>query len=328
MVCTDAALNYISFLSAAFRDQDALHILESRRKIAKEAGSLNAWDLATADVIMQLNREDEAMDIYGRLYNNFTADRDTAQHIDIASSMAEYQMQSGNYAAAEKLWLETVALSAAISDEDSLDYYSRLDDLATYYDRVGRKFQAIQYSQQVFGFRLRMAKDTTSMEYIFFGDALTRELAVNSALSLGRLYTNVGMYDEADPCSLMPWMNHWPCMLIHLSNMPMHWKPWRVIRWIRKTLMRLNIPILKPYGCLIPIMQTSMNGTTWKDNLFELYMRMHQPRKRWLWQSRCCLIGNSNTRRTSHSHGQLQSPVRHTGCPGQTDSALTLYEKY
>lgn len=329
VVCTDAALNYISFLSAAFRDQDALHILESRRKIAKEAGSLNAWDLATADVIMQLNREDEAMDIYGRLYNNFTADRDTAQHIDIASSMAEYQMQSGNYAAAEKLWLETVALSAAISDEDSLDYYSRLDDLATYYDRVGRKFQAIQYSQQVFGFRLRMAKDTTSMEYIFFGDALTRELAVNSALSLGRLYTNVGMYDEAGSMftyaldeSLALHADtsfEYAYALEAMAGYQMDKEDFDASEHSYLEAIRLS----DTYYADI-----NVNGTTWKDNLSELYMRMHQPEKA-LVVAEQVLSDRQQQYPEGHpiltaSYSRLSGIL---GALGQTDSALTLYEK-
>ena len=131
--------------------------------------------------------------------------------------MAEYQMQSGNYAAAEK------ALAGNRYPVSSYQMKTVWIITAGWMiwppTMIGweESFRPYNTASRYLAFAC-MAKDTTSMEYIFFSDALTRELAVNSALSLGRLYPMWACTMKPDPCSLMPWMNHWPCMLIHLSE--------------------------------------------------------------------------------------------------------------
>ena len=108
----------------------------------------------------------------------------------------------------------------------------------------------------------------------------------------------------------------------------MHWKPWRVIRWIREGFDASEHSYLEAirlsdtyYGDI------NVNGTTWKDNLSELYMRMHQPEKALVVAEQVLSDRQQQCRKDipfSASYGRLSSIL---GALGQTDSALTLYEK-
>lgn len=327
--CTDAGLDYASYLSTSFRDQKALEVLENGAGRAERTSLKYRWQLETAAVLMDLNRQEAALETYNTLYHSFPEIGDTILHLDVTRNMANYFTEAGNYAVAEKLWLESVEMAAGIAMEDSLDYYSRLYDLADYYGRVGRTDKAIEYAEKSVAFRLRQVLDETKRIDLIFGNEENTSVLISESLTLGRLYGDAGRTEAAGE------------MIISALNLAATMEEDTSFSYVRAleayagylTDIEDFEAAEKNYLDAIRLSEKlyadiNVNATTWKDNLSELYTRMNRPDDA-LQLAREVLKDRASSYPEGHplltaSYSRIANIYAELG---KTDSALDLYAR-
>lgn len=196
--CTLYGLQYVSYLSATFQPQRALAQLGRVAKMAEGTGLEFQVQYETGKADIDLNRVEDGLTAFKKVYDNFgTAQTDTILHLDVVRKLANYYAETGNYAAAEKMFLESVDVSKNIAQADSSDYFSRMMDIAEFYTRVGRYDKAIPLAEQATAFRVR----ELGYEKNNFFDFLTNDLLYSNftaqLVAMGRIYEVAEMAESA-----------------------------------------------------------------------------------------------------------------------------------
>jgi CHAT domain-containing protein/antitoxin component YwqK of YwqJK toxin-antitoxin module/tetratricopeptide (TPR) repeat protein len=327
--CTEAALDYAGYLSSSLRNQKALEVLESGAERANRTSLKYRWQYETADVLMSLNQTETALETYNTLYQLFPVIKDTSLHADVTREMANYYTETGKYAVAEKLWLESIDISASMAMEDSSDYYSSIYDLADYYGRVGRTDQAIEFAEKSLAFQQRQYNELPQRFDVIFGNQEITNILISESLTLGRLYSDAGRYEAAG--------NIFVSALQLAGNMSddTTFSYARALEAYAGYLTDIEDfdAAEKNYLHAIQLSDTyfsdiNVNATTWKDNLSELYTRMNRPEDA-LQLAREVLNDRAADYPEGHplltaSYGRIANIYANIG---QTDSALALYAK-
>ncbi|MFN3939336.1 MAG: tetratricopeptide repeat protein, partial [Chitinophagales bacterium] len=196
--CTSFGLEYAASLNALNKSAAALVQLEKLQEMSKGTGLEYAVLYETGKSKIYLNRIEEGLFNYKTVYDNFGMfQKDTVLHMEVIRDLGNYFTQTGNYAAAEKLFLESFELSRLRADNDSSDYYDRMMDVADFYSRVGRYMQAIPLAEEVTHFKLRELNNMQNDFFNFLNSDIMYENYTAQLITLGRIYESADMYESA-----------------------------------------------------------------------------------------------------------------------------------
>lgn len=197
--CTGYGLDYVSYLSSTFRDEQALATLQKVGKFAEGTGLEYEVQYAAGRAKINLNRIEEGLADYKMVYDNFGASQsDTSLQLEVVRDLANYYAQTGNYAAAEKLYTQSVDLAKAQLQTDSSDYFNRLMDIADFYVRVGRYQQAIPLAAAVTKFQYRELQRNDSTFFSFLSSDLMKSNFNSQLMAMGRIYEGADSIDAAE----------------------------------------------------------------------------------------------------------------------------------
>lgn len=196
--CTSYGLEYASTLNSINKSEAALEQLEKINKMSEGTGLEYEVLYETGKAKIYLNRIEEGLFNYKSVYDSFgSQQRDTILHMEVIRDLGNYYAQAGNYAAAEKLFLESFELAKYSADEDSSDYYSRMMDVADFYSRVGRYAQAIPLAEEVTQFRLRELDSLENDFFSFLNSDIMFSNFTSQLIALGHIYESADMYESA-----------------------------------------------------------------------------------------------------------------------------------
>lgn len=199
LTCATGLMEYAAYLGYDYLYKDALTVLDAYRELAIGTTLYPSWLAETGNVLMTLNRQEEAMQLYTEVLDLPVVDKESAElHSDVAVELARYYLDAGHIAPAERLYLDARKWSAEFAGEDSSQYYDLTSDLAEFYAKVGRYEQAIQWASGATAYYFRVAGDSLSGLDRLLNAQLAQELAINSALALGRYMEYAGLYRDAE----------------------------------------------------------------------------------------------------------------------------------
>ncbi|MBP9704286.1 MAG: CHAT domain-containing protein [Chitinophagales bacterium] len=197
--CTNYGLEYASYLNATFNSEQALATLNRVEKMAAGTGLDYNVLYAKGKSKIDLNRVEDGLADYKIVYDNFRiAQSDTVLHLDVVRDLANYYTGTGNYSAAEKLYLESIAVSKNYLQSDSSDYFNRMMDIADFYVRVGRYQQAIPLAEDVTMFRTRELQNNTNTFFDFLTGDLLKSNFNAQLMAMGRIYESANKMESAE----------------------------------------------------------------------------------------------------------------------------------
>ncbi|HET8962641.1 MAG TPA: CHAT domain-containing tetratricopeptide repeat protein, partial [Chitinophagales bacterium] len=266
------------YLNSTFHSEQALATLNRVEKMAAGTGLEYNVLYAEGKSKIDLNRVEDGLADYKNVYDNFkTAQSDTVLHLEVVRDLANYYTGTGNYSAAEKLYLESIAVSKNYLQSDSSDYFNRMMDIADFYVRVGRYQQAIPLAEDVTMFRTRELQNNTNTFLDFLtGDLLNSNFNAQ-LLAMGRIYESADNMElaeiyyrqafdfalEEEGDSSFNYIN----ATAALAGIALDQEKYSVSEELYSTALALSEKYLG---------DRNINYQTWWDDVSELYIRMER----------------------------------------------------
>lgn len=193
--CFDAEMEYGNYLvlNNAFDRSEQLYASLQEHADPEEKNKLR---FAVADMYFNENRNDEGAAICRTLSAAFgTTQKDTSLQMETLDRLAQYDAVAGNYAAAEKKYLDLLRLSRLTAAEDSDTYFGYTDRLADFYDNVGRYEKSLPMRTASLGYYARKVADTSSFDAFLNAD-INQTTYITHILDAGNTLSNYGFIDE------------------------------------------------------------------------------------------------------------------------------------
>ncbi|MBC8046103.1 MAG: tetratricopeptide repeat protein, partial [Fimbriimonadaceae bacterium] len=252
---------------------NALSLLNKIEPYAKTSEK-NSITYKKANIYSDQNNIDKATILYSQLFESFGKTQpDTLLHILIMEKLAYHNSDIANYAAAEKLYIDMLALTEKYDQSKDAFYYNYVNDLADFYDRVGRYSKSLSLRNEMVQYYKSQIENPSTLDFLLdtvllkslylstlLDNAETNRLAGNNEITGNILRDVVSQSKSLSGDTTMTYMRS----IAALAG-------WQLDNYqyeSSESNYKSVIDISEKYFA-----ETDVNYDTWKDNLSELYFR-------------------------------------------------------